>query len=892
MRLLLLNSTFSLGLITDAGGLARATIAAGTLWFYASAPAVASNSKASSRKATAIPPQELWSALQTLGKDRELQVVYIWEEVRSLRTTGASGDLTCDEALQQLLRGTGLTYAYLDEKTITVFPVHPTSSGEGGKGTSASGGGDAGASRSPPATVGKSQSSGRDDVDLKARRRTQETLETTEALAQIVVTAQKRTENVQEVPASISVLVGRQLESQHVAQLTEYASYVPGLQVDSHGTPGQAQITLRGIAADPYASATVGTYIDDIPVGSSSLFAQGSSFQLDLLPYDLDRIEILRGPQGTLYGASTMGGLLKYVTRAPRLDSLEIRAGAETSTIKGAAGIGWTGRGSLNLPLIDDELAIRVSTFDAYAPGYINNFLTARKDENAVREAGGRVQLLWHPTERLSLKLQTLIQNIDAQAAATVAVNFAPRLPTGITITGPTFADLVGGHRASTAFAQRLQVHAATLNYDLGWAGLTSATSYSRASSRISNDLSASFGSKLPGLCRQTPGCTAANGPLDPGVVSLYTPLEIKKVTQELRVASPAGRQVDWLVGLFYTDERAAQDTTLGAQSVLGQPILVLDPLALLVEPSKYREYALFGDTTYRFTDTFDFTAGLRWARNEQTSAHAASGSLGIGTVSGRSDESVATYMASPRLHLTPTTMLYGRIASGYRPGGPNQPFAGIPARVEADQLVNYEFGVKSELTNHKALIDATLFYIDWRNVQVGGVTQSGFNFNINGGSAQSRGVELAAEVSPLAGLRIGFGVAYTDARLTQDIPPLGGLSGDRLALTPKWNTALTAGYEHALNERWNAQLSADYRHVGERFSQVESSPTAAPLAAYGVADLRASISNERLTFALFAKNVCDERAYLTSFTARASNPLAANILQPRTLGVSLDVNF
>lgn len=179
---------------------------------------------------------------------------------------------------------------------------------------------------------------------------------TIDTLEEIVVTAQKRAENVQDVPSSISVLGGEQLQTLHAVQLTDYAAYVPGFQVDTRGSPGQAQLTLRGVAASISSGPTVGVYLDDSPVGSSSIFAQGSSFQMDLMPYDIERIEVLRGPQGTLYGASTMGGLLKYVTRAPDLGSFELRAGTDLLSIKNGSGTGWGGRAGLNVPLIEGKL--------------------------------------------------------------------------------------------------------------------------------------------------------------------------------------------------------------------------------------------------------------------------------------------------------------------------------------------------------------------------------------------------------------------------------------------------------------------------------------------------------------------------------------------------------
>ena len=206
---------------------------------------------------------------------------------------------------------------------------------------------------------------------------------------EIIVTAQKREESLQDVPVSISVVGDQQLQNLHVTQLTDIAAYVPGLQVTSSGTPGQTTISLRGIA--PIApGATVGTYIDETPLGSSALYQRATLFALDLLPYDIERIEVLRGPQGTLYGAGAMGGLLKYVARDPDLSNREFRLGGGLSDVEGAGDLGQDVRVSANLPLVEGRFAVRASYARNEIPGFIDNATDGRKDVNEGTLYGDR----------------------------------------------------------------------------------------------------------------------------------------------------------------------------------------------------------------------------------------------------------------------------------------------------------------------------------------------------------------------------------------------------------------------------------------------------------------------------------------------------------------------
>jgi outer membrane receptor protein involved in Fe transport len=357
---------------------------------------------------------------------------------------------------------------------------------------------------------------------------------------------------------------------------------------------------------------------------------------------------------------------------------------------------------------------------------------------------------------------------------------------------------------------------------------------------------------------------------------------------------------VEWLFGAFYTEEKAevgqritivdAAQVPISSATVVGLP---LNPFVTSISPSKYTEYAAFGDLTFKFNDTFDVTGGVRWARNEQDYRQFSGGPLtrlsgAPAAAGGKSDEDVVTYMLSPRIRFSENTMLYARVATGYRPGGPNAALPGIPPTVDADTLTNYEVGLKSQSFGRRLLVELGIFHIDWEDIQLVVSTPRG-SYGANGGKAKSRGLELNTALLATQALRLGFNLAYTDATLSEDVPELDGQSGDRLSETPTWSGALTADYRFPVGARWDGSFGGGFRYVGDRYSDVESSPLALKAESYQVLDLNAGLSNDRWNVRIFARNVTDEGTYLT--LAIVPRPEGV-VLQPRTIGISVDTKF
>ncbi|HUD91459.1 TonB-dependent receptor [Sphingobium sp.] len=685
----------------------------------------------------------------------------------------------------------------------------------------------------------------------------------------IIVTAQKRAERVQDVPISISVVGGEQMQQSGGSQLLDYAAHVPGLQVDNGGSPGRSTLSLRGVA--PIGpSATVGVYLDDAPIGSSGIYNRGQSFSLDLLPYDVERLEVLRGPQGTLYGASSIGGLLKYVTVQPDLQKMVVRGGSELFDVAHAADPGWAAGAMASVPIVSDQLAVSASYSRRETPGYIDNILTGKADVNEAVQEGGRVALLWKPDPALTIKLSGLWQSVDSD-------NF------GIVYEGMNNSALAPGAKFLSTnsqldepFSSDFQYYSGSIAYDFGFAELSSTTSYSELKILETSDASRIYGVLWGGY-------------------AIYPArLHQKKWTEELRLTSASSDTLEWMLGFFYTDEDNSHDQLVNALDLDGNPIPGIDPFAVVALPNTYKEYAFFGNATWKLSDLFHLTGGLRWARNDQTFTQLTQIPLaGLDSSGdGKSHEEILTYSISPQFNLGRDTMLYARVASGYRPGGPNIALPGFPSTVDSERVTSYEAGIKARFLDGAVTFDAAAFLLDWKDLQISAAFAAGINGLVNAGKARSKGVEASLLVEPVRGLSVGANFAYTDARCTQTTDNC--TDGDQLPNVPKLSAAMTADYHFPVGGTAEARIGGALRIVGDRVSAVESSPLSVPVDGYATLDLNAGITFDRKwTLRVYARNLGDEEGRVTTSVA-TTNPgyLSTVPLQPRTLGVAIDVAF
>ena len=681
----------------------------------------------------------------------------------------------------------------------------------------------------------------------------------------IVVTAQKRTQRVLDVPQSISVISGQSLEDQHAQRLSDYLTRIPSANIVENQA-GNSRIVLRGINAGG-VGATVATYIDETPFGSATSLANGGILAPDLDPFDLARVEVLRGPQGTLYGANSLGGLVKYVTVAPDPHAWSGAADVGGEHISNGDS-GWWARAAANAPLSDDA-AVRLSGFYRRDPGYIDNVDRDTSDVNDEKTYGGRAALLIKPTSRLRIRASAILQNIRSDGTNAIDLDPDTLEPTH----GLGHSRLVNEPNDVD-----YRIYNGTIDYDFGSVALVSSTSYGTLDQKQIEDASAVYGAGV-------------------GVNQSMTQ---RRFTQEVRLASSGNRPVEWTIGGFYTHEknRLGQDL-FGTDPATGDPDPAADGLILVGLPSRYKEYAGFANATWHINPKFDLTGGGRWSHNSQSDSQTTSGVL-LGdlvlNVTGRSSDSVFTYSVAPTFKPNANTRIYARVAKGYRPGGPNALSPDAPDYLRhfaPDTTTNYEVGVKTQTSDHLLSLELTGFVIDWKNIQL--LAQvGGFGVNANGGKAVSKGVEFTAGLNPAPGLSLYANGSYVDAHLTSDAPEsVGGFSGDALPYNPKWQSTIGAEYEHKLGLNLTGHAGLSWHYTGTRYSDFDPASGQRRLKAFSQVDAHAGVDINRFRIDAFARNITDSRGIVNlGFFGPVSGDISAAIIQPRTIGLSLGYRY
>lgn len=676
------------------------------------------------------PDTPLDQALVRWSSQAGVQVLMSTDTVRKSRTQGVRGTQLASRALEDLLNGSGLAYS-IDGNTVYIIPAQYDR-----------------AAQPQPSTISdspKKNTTGNGDRAQDFRQ---------SDLQEIVVTAQKRQERLLDTPVSVSVLSGDELNKLAATQLRDWANTVPGLSFTSAGS-GYTQIALRGVTTGLASNPTVGIYLDEVPIGSSSAFAYGARLSLDAGLFDVDHIEVLRGPQGTLYGASTMGGLIKYVSKAPDSTHFGVDLQSGVSHTQDG-GISYTGAIVLNAPVVNDIASIRGSMFYSRDGGYIDNIALNQKNVNRSATYGGRLDATVTPLDPLTIRVGGMIQNIsrDGQSAA------------DYTLQGVPLYGALGQYRLySEPFQQQFRLVDATVTYDFGRAKLHSISSYQTNRTQDFFDISSllvpifnSFGL----------------GPFS--AIGLPVNTSTNKFTQEVRLTSEGSTLLEWMIAGFYTHE-SSQDheefLTRDSAGIAGVP----GDLYNIVNPTTYDEYAAFGNLTYHITSAFDITGGVRYARNHQVYSETGTSIAPVQI----STQGVVTYLGDARYHFGDHATGYLRYATGYRPGGPNYyPFPGLQT-FQPDTLKSYEVGIKAETADQRFGIDLAAYYIDWKNIQV--ITaRDGQGVVVNApAGANIRGAELSLTGRPTPKLSFNGAFAYQNARLTKADADIGG-GGRRVA--------------------------------------------------------------------------------------------------------------
>ncbi|SDF56610.1 MULTISPECIES: TonB-dependent receptor [unclassified Duganella] len=682
-----------------------------------------------------------------------------------------------------------------------------------------------------------------------------------------IVVVGKRGQTAANTAGGASVMSGEALSKVGAESFADYLGKLPGV-VFNAGPSGNSTAVIRGVGTSAgldQGQGTTGYYINEIP-----LTEVGYTISIpDIDTFDVSRVEVLRGPQGSLYGASSLGGAINYV--AKEADAGGFDATLETSLSKtvNAHSLGYTGKAMLNVPLIAKELAARVVVVKREMPGYLDNIGIGKKGSNDNRVTDGRVSLVWTPDSKTRVSWFSLWQS-----------SFADDESYRMT----RYGELERSTALPTSFDLDFALHSARVERDFGFAKLTALASYNKKQQELHFDYSPYFpnfmGTVNPQLFRQLG--------------------ESKNNNYEVRLASPDGGRFEWLVGASYqkTDKRFDEDISAqGANAVLtpqvGAGLLRGDFYHWGFSQTYGKDKSVFGEVSVNLDGGWKLTAGGRrydTSLNSRSEYHGVLYPDGLIIPIGYQAESGFSPKLSVSYKPTPQTMYYAVASEGFRFGGANSltPIAGFttPTGWGSDSLRNYELGVKSSLLNRRITFDVDVFNIDWSDLQVRLSRPDGLTYGTNAGKARLRGLEFSGSFRATENLELGVNYTYLDAKLTQDLlqatVPLH--KGQQLPGSSKNQLSSTLTYKW--NDRHNASASLSGRYLSDAPANLQQ--TDQRINGFSQFDGRYAMWFDNVELSLFVNNIADKRGVTFSYGNDALFGQQQFVIRPRTAGVRL----
>ncbi|WP_395670281.1 TonB-dependent receptor [Phenylobacterium sp.] len=709
------------------------------------------------------------------------------------------------------------------------------------------------------------------------------------------MTANRRAETVLEAPLSITAVSAEALQEKAATSFFDYASAVPNLSFGntSYGVNSRT-IALRGIAG----GGTTGLYIDETPVPES----------LDPKIFDVERIEVLRGPQGTLYGARSMGGTVRLITVQPSTSEVSGRLHASVSDTAYAPKPNFQVDGAYNIPL-SDTLALRVSGIREYTAGYFeraypdaNGGLTTVDGVGALTTSGLSVAALFKPSDSLSITPRLIYQKNSykgfpfGDVAVPDPLAPVPLVPSSLT----NLREFDIPESAKDKFL----LASAEIRLERAFGTFTSATSYfDRTASNVEDNSLALSG--------------ALGLPIARAVIA--NDEDGKQFTQEFRFSSDFEGPFQLVAGLYYNHTKGFE---------VFPPTVVAELAEFGLDTNVYsgqfrdssKEYAAYAEGTLNVTQRLSLTAGARLFETkteaQTTTDGLAVGGLQVGPVRKHKENGINPKF-SAKYELTDSAQVYATAAKGYRPGGSQAPLTapscaadlarlGITpedtATFKSDSVWSYEVGAKGRAFDNRVSAAAAVFRIDWSDIPQTITLPCGFLFRDNAGKARSQGVELEFDAHPVDGLSLGLGFGYTDAKITKTLEGGSLRAGDRIQQVPRYTLTASAGYDWPVTERIEGFVNADYKYVSNSISTVNSirDPATGSLAprfrpSYDIVGARAGVRFDNVELAVFGKNLTNEIASLSdvvSLGAEAPGRARVSINQPRTIGVEARLTF
>lgn len=731
-------------------------------------------------------------------------------------------------------------------------------------------------------------------------------------LEEIVVTAEKRSERLEKVPLSVVAFTAETLSQAGVEDFSQLAARVPSVTLNSAG-PGRSSYSIRGIASIGGNAPTTGFYIDDTPILPSG--GDGANATVDPDLFDLARIEVLRGPQGTLYGASSMGGTVRLITNPPQLARSE-----GTVRVEGSATQHGGGNVRLdamyNLPLIEQLAALRVvATYKRYS-GFID------------REIG-----VWAPNPGVAPPFpayplspgrpSAVIHGVNDEQTESLRAQLKIAPAEGLTVTpslwfqdlhmgAPSNFDIARGQGGgalvqrrpfdiSENYTDRFVLGTLNINYELGFGSITSTTAYMHRSERTPDD--------------ETEALEIAY-PQGQFVPNAYAPtVTTRELTEELRLAfAPPGWRLSGVTGLYfnnanrhyYVDYLTPNYAALFANSYTTQQ-LIPTPLSDVnyYQSGDYapKQYAVFAELTWALTERLKLIGGARWYDLQYTTIRHEDGwsNGGASLSTGAAKNTGVNPKAEVAWQVTEAQLWYASASRGVRPGGVNT--SNLAAKgcgqdygpYQPDSLWSYELGTKTRWLDGALTVNAAGYHIKWSDVQQGETLPCSYQITQNAGAAKVDGGELELRAQVGAHLQLGAGFGYNKAVLAADAPNLGGLKGQQLQNVPLWNGGADARYAFTPVTGYPAFLRADAQYVGRSYPSFDHSDPATYQRGYAILDLRAGVMHGAWEADVFLANATNRQAYLSKFIPDnydASSRTRMFTNRPRTIGVSLQTTF
>lgn len=734
---------------------------------------------------------------------------------------------------------------------------------------------------------------------------TSDTSKGTPALEEVVVTATRRQMSILEVPQSITALSESTLVDSGFDNLSSFAGMVPSMNFTERG-PGRTAITIRGVSADPgtQSVSTVGIYVDEVAITTDD-----QNSQADVRTFDLNRVEVLRGPQGTLYGEGAMGGVVRYITNKPDASAFSGTVDMAGASITGGDN-DYSVNAAVNIPIVEDTLAIRLVGLYRDQGGYIDNPQIGAENFNSAKIKGGRASILWNATDKLSFTAMAMVNRIDVG---------------GDNITNG------GSETTFTAAALNprtddYDLYSLTATYQFAGFDLTSVTGYSRRQS-VAQSVDSALALQYFVIPYSAPFSDVV-----PTSSTYLASVDNKNFTQELRAVSTGDGPFKWTAGLWYRkgdfenigSRQVVPTLTYGGNgdlSTIGVPInLGPNPLggplgepipgSLHTDPSTstFRNKAVFGEVSYDFNPQWGMLLGGRYFKETRgTDAPVGTGVINelltlFGLAQPIDDEfSITAFTPKATVTYKPGehSLTYLTFASGVRSGGRNGQVAPVrgnacPEFYQEDSTNNFEIGGNTEALDGRMVITGAVFYTKWNDLQVLFFDPTTFtSCKDNAGTAHTAGIELAVTTRLAEGLTLGIDGNYIEAELDEDIPGADSPTavipkGTRLPNVPKYKFGANLQYVWPWFGDWGGLFNVNFSTVGDSTAALEPGVRGSlEQPAYTIANARFGIQNGRWGAFVFVNNLTDEFAVFADDTFGG---IHRN--QPRTVGINLRANF